>query len=112
VSARERDFELSNAIGSIIDQRKQAKEKDIKANEAADKRAKEIVPLLAERKDVGETVCHPSGDPYGQVEQVHNDKIEVREHVFVSGFINVPGRNYDKLDWINYNEAILCDPLR
>jgi hypothetical protein len=46
VSARERDFELSNAIGSIIDQRKQAKEKDIKANEAADKRAKEIVAII------------------------------------------------------------------
>ena len=65
-----------------------------------------IKPKLAAKKDVGQTVCLPSDDPlgppsvYGQVEQVHNDKIEVRRHV---------ERNSDQLDWINYNAVFVCE---
>jgi hypothetical protein len=73
---------------------------------------------LAARKEIGDTVCYPSACTdsvcfiYGQVENVHNDKIEVRVHVSVPGSIGpfggTPSSNYDKLEWVNYNEVIKC----
>jgi hypothetical protein len=88
-------------------------DEDGKKGYAAGKKALAILliikPQLAAKKDVGQTVCLPPDDPllppsassaYGQVEQVHNDKIEVRRH---------NGRNPDQLDWINYNAVFVCD---
>ena len=75
-------------------------------------------PKLAARKEIGDTVCYPSACTdsgcfiYGQVENLHNDKIEVRVHVSVPGFIGpfggTPSSNYDKLEWVNYDEVIKC----
>jgi hypothetical protein len=97
-----------------------AEKEEMDAKEAADKIAKEAKPLLAKRKEIGDTVCYPSSCTgsscvvYGQVENVHNDKIEVRVHVHESGSIGIypfagtPGRDYDKLTWISYNAVVVC----
>ena len=97
-----------------------AEKEEMDAKEAADKIAKEAKPLLAKRKEIGDTVCYPSSCTgsscvvYGQVENVHNDKIEVRVHVHESGSIGIypfagtPGRDYDKLEWVNYNAVVEC----
>jgi TPR repeat protein len=73
---------------------------------------------LAARKGIGDTVCYPSTcyadrcTIYGQVENVHNDKIEVRVHVPGSGYIGPYGGTvsaaHDELNWISYNEVIEC----
>jgi len=55
---------------------------------------------LAARKEVGDTVCYPSSCKvsscvvYGQVDEVHNDKIKVMPV------------DSDRSIWINYNEVI------
>jgi TPR repeat protein len=65
---------------------------------------KKMKPKLAARKEIGDTVCYPSSctgstcDIYGQVENVHNDKIEVRVHL----------SDHDQLNWISYNDVIEC----
>jgi hypothetical protein len=101
-------------------ERATAEKEKINAKEGADKRDKEIALLLAKRKEIGDTVCDPSSCTgsscvvYGQVENVHNDKIEVRVHVHESGSIGIypfagtPGRDYDKLEWVNYNAVVEC----
>jgi TPR repeat protein len=46
---------------------------------------------LEAKKEIGDTVCYPSSwFIYGQVENVHNDKIEVRVH----------RRDHDELEWV------------
>ncbi len=77
------NFELSNASGSYIDQRKQAKE-------AADKNAEEekirqIAALL--KKDIGDNLCDISGNFAGQVEQVYKSKVQMRVQRSLSGIL-------------------------
>jgi TPR repeat protein len=80
-----------------------AKKNVTRLNEQAEQ-DKIMKPKLAAKKEVGDTVCYPSACTssfcviYGQVENVHNDKIEVRVHTQVG----------DQLNWINYNEVIGC----
>ena len=81
-------------------------------------------PMLEAKKDVADTVCYPSRCtdsycvPYGQVENVHDDKIEVRVHVQENGTwistglfsgTTIPGQAHDQLNWINYNDVIKCE---
>jgi hypothetical protein len=81
-----------------------AKKQKMDEEEAEAKFQKDIPSLLAQRKEIGDTVCDPSActhfpcDGYGQVENVRNDKIEVRVHTQVG----------DQLNWINYNAVIKC----
>jgi uncharacterized protein len=86
-----------------------AEKEQREAKEAADKLAKKIAVLLPKRKDIGDTVCYPSSctvSPalvsscvvYGQVDEVHNDKIKVIVHA-----------DSDRSIWISYNEVIGCD---
>ncbi|MGC2425008.1 MAG: tetratricopeptide repeat protein, partial [Nitrospirota bacterium] len=56
-------------------------------------------PLLAARKDIGDTVCGKDGTVYGQVEKVYKNKLQVRVH----------GRYSDEKEWVNYNEVYKCD---
>jgi hypothetical protein len=105
-------------------QKAAAEKAQMDAKEADDKLAKEIALRLAKRKEIGDTVCYPSSctvsscDIYGQVENVHNEKIEVRVHIHQNGTVvpsigslpgwSTPGRDYDQLNWINYNLVIEC----
>jgi hypothetical protein len=68
--------------------------------EADAKHAVEIAPLLARRKDIGETVCDPEGNIYGQVDKVHDDQIKVLENTY---------RNGGQIEvWMSYNKVIVC----
>ena len=87
-----------------------AEKQKMDAEEAEATFQKKIPLLLAKRKEIGDTVCDPSActhfgcDIYGQVENVHNDKIEVRRHIS-SGY-GASASISDVLTWINYNEVI------
>jgi TPR repeat protein len=72
-------------------------------------------PLLQQLlKDLG-SPCRV----YGQVENVHNDKIEVRVHFHENGKVvpsigslpgwSTPGRDYDQLNWIGSHDVIKCE---
>src|ERR1035438_1005386 len=75
-----------------------AKKNVTRLNEQAE-RDKIVKPKLEAIKEIGDTVCYPSActssfcSIYGQVENVHNDKIEVRVHVHMTTLFggSVPG---------------------
>jgi TPR repeat protein len=79
---------------------------------------KRNVPFLAKRKDVGDRVCNESGGAVGEVENVHNNKIQIRVHNHVNGSVGLfnnpgtPARDWDSLEWINYNQVMLCEDIR
>jgi hypothetical protein len=87
-----------------------------------------LAPKFAARKEIGDTVCtcdfggeqHPPPcSVYGQVENVHNDKIEVRKHFHQNGTVvpsigslpgwSTPSKDYDQLDWTDHDRVIKCE---
>jgi hypothetical protein len=67
----------------------------------------------AQKKDIGDYVCQMDGSPLGYVENARNGKLQIRVHHHESGdfsFANgsTPGRDYDTMIWVNYNDVGLC----
>ncbi len=73
---------------------------------------------FSKRKDIGDKVCSGSSSDYGSyVENVHNDKIQIRHSesgssVLVGGGffpqrLEIPGK--DTITWIPYNSVGLCE---
>lgn len=95
-------------------QLKEAQEKKIAADKKAAFRAA-LPGLLAQRKEVGDTVCDSELALIGQVERVEHDKIQVRQHLHRDFYrsalsaAKVGAEDWDTLDWIAYNRVIKCD---
>jgi hypothetical protein len=75
-----------------------------------------ILPgLLAQRKEVGDTVCNSSNQLIGQVERVDRYKVQIRQHLHRNGYVNsyagvaMAAQDWDTLDWFDYNEIIKCN---
>jgi hypothetical protein len=101
------DRTIESAQASL--EQTQTQEAREKSREKASQDAfqKRLPGLLAQRKDVGDTVCDLNGNS-GYVEKVHGDKIQVRTRSGVKQGWTIVNQ-WENLDWVNYNKVYKCN---
>jgi hypothetical protein len=86
-----------------IDEKTQQMKKESETSAIAETKFRSSIE---KKKDVGDYVCAVNESWGGYVENVHNDKIQIRVH---HEYPFQHSNNYDEVIWRKYNEVGLCD---